>query len=572
MYEKHFNFSDDPFTIAPNPRYLYLTDQHREALAHLNYGLQENSGFILLTGEVGTGKTTVCRCLLENVPRDVHLALVLTPTLGDHELLESICDEFGVSYDKDATSKALTDALNRYLLEIHSQGQRAVVVIDEAQNLKTEVLEQLRLLTNLETNEQKLLQIILIAQPEFLIQLEKPQLRQLSQRIVARFHLVPLNSDGVRAYINHRLKIAGGDNEVFPDAVILRIAQLSQGVPRLINLLCSRALLGCYAQDKHKVDMVTLEQAAREVLGSRKELRKQMPSSKLTAWRLPAAATAAVIAVTLTVAWIMPRLETPRSLAWLPFQPDETPSQIAGSFDQAASETFAAAALPQPLTENEAESNDAPLTWISLTAEEYSEAESYLALFKRWRIDYPIGTQTPCGFASRNQLDCWHKNGTFGDLVHLNRPALLKMLSDGGEIFYVALLALKGDRVKLGQGVRTMETSRTRLEQYWSGEFTLLWRRPADFSRTLRPGNKSDFVAWVRDKISYLEGQKVAAAGLAVYDFSLIDRVRSLQRRCGLRVDGLVGRETVILINSLTSGVPMLSDNISRRCKRRLNV
>ncbi len=599
MYEKHFNFSDNPFTIAPNPRYLYLTGRHREALAHLTYGLRENGGFILLTGEVGTGKTTVCRCLLERVPDNVHLALVLTPALGVNELLEAICDEFGVAHEKGATTKGLTDALNRYLLDVHAQGQRVVVVIDEAQNLDVAVLEQLRLLTNLETNEQKLLQIILIGQPEFLEQLERPELRQLSQRIVARFHLTPLKAGEVQAYVAHRLKVAGGNASIFPRAVLLRIAQLSKGVPRVINLLCDRALLGCYVQEKHQVDMRTLEQAAREVFGERRAPRRragrgwEMQTFRKRRWAMPAAAAIAVVAVGAGVYLQAPALNVERWGAFQRFVAGEAPPApenapaILVEPPQAAVSAPAEVAVAKPATE--IEPPVAPLTWDSLAQEEHSEAGAYLALFKSWKVDYSAAeAQAPCGFASRNRLDCWHKRGKWRDLERLNRPVLLKMATDEGVVFYAALLGINKGDLRLGLGDREMKVARSEIEKRWTNEFTLLWRRPPGFARTLRPGDKSKFVSWVKERVSQVEGRKVShrqssgqspgqpsgqpSAQSSVYNFALVNRVRNLQRRCGLRVDGLVGRETVIMISGLTSSVPTLSKSSSRRCPRRLNV
>ena len=268
MYEQFFQFKEAPFTIAPNPRYLYLSEQHREALAHLTYGLEEeNGGFILLVGEVGTGKTTVCRCLLGQIPETAKLAMILNPRLNEQELLETIGDEFGISYPANASNKILIDTLNTWLLAVHAKGQRAVLVVEEAQNLSREVLEQLRLLTNLETNEHKLLQIILIGQTELLATLADPELRQLSQRIVARYQLKALDESDVQAYITHRLQVAGSSQMIFSPSVVKRIAKLSRGIPRLINLLCARALLGCYAQGRYQVDHKTLIQASHEVLG-----------------------------------------------------------------------------------------------------------------------------------------------------------------------------------------------------------------------------------------------------------------------------------------------------------------
>ena len=578
MYEKHFNFSENPFTIAPNPRYLYLTDRHREALAHLSYGLRENGGFILLTGEVGTGKTTVCRCLLERVPGDVRLAMVLTPTLEANELLAAICDEFGIDYGPGATSKALTDALNRYLLDVHTKGRRAVVVIDEAQNLATEVLEQLRLLTNLETNEHKLLQIILIGQPEFLAKLEQPEMRQLSQRIVARFHLAPLSPGEVCAYISHRLKIAGGSSSIFPKAVSLRVAQLSKGVPRLVNLLCDRALLGCYVQEQHEVDMKTLQRAAREVFGDRRLSRREVARARRAGtgrWFWLSAPVVAAAAAWLLLAGGLPeRAEFPslfeRFKGADSVEVAEAPTPTPGESMPQGGYRGAAGDTAEPV---EVAASAPPLTWEALVRAEHSEFAAYLALFNAWNVQYlPGSAPTPCGFAFREQLDCWHRRGRLRDLQHFNRPALLKMVSEQGSLFYAALLGVDGDRVRLGIGEREMEVPRGEVERRLTGEFTLLWRRPPGFTRTLRPGDKNEFVTWVADKLSQLDGHKVALRGSRVYGSALLGRVRNLQLRCGLRVDGLIGRETILVINALTANVPVLSTRLSRRCARRLNV
>jgi len=271
MYLDHFGLLEAPFSIAPDPRYLYMSERHREALAHLLYGMESDGAFILLTGDVGTGKTTVSRCLLEQVPDDTNLALVLNPKVTSIELLQVICDELRISYDKaDVTVKSLVDFINRNLLGAHAQGKKTVVLIEEAQNLDLDVLEQLRLLTNLETNERKLLQVILLGQPEFLDVLDRPELSQLAQRITARFHLGPLKFNEVEEYVAHRLAIAGCRRPLFARGVIKHLYNYSGGVPRLINVICDRALLGCYVQNRHQIDKPTLVNAAQEVLGNNK--------------------------------------------------------------------------------------------------------------------------------------------------------------------------------------------------------------------------------------------------------------------------------------------------------------
>jgi len=270
MYAAHFGLKREPFSIAPDPRYLFMSERHREALAHLLYGVRGGGGFVLLTGEIGAGKTTVCRCFLEQVPKRTNVAYIFNPKLTALELLQSVCQEFRITVQARAdgapTQKDHVDALNEYLLRTHAAGQNSVLIIDEAQNLSADVLEQLRLLTNLETNERKLLQIILIGQPELRDMLARPELEQLAQRVVARFHLDPLAEDETAHYIKHRLSVAGMSGLIpFDRDARHRIFELTRGVPRRINLLCDRALLGAYASGRQRVDRSIVDKAASEV-------------------------------------------------------------------------------------------------------------------------------------------------------------------------------------------------------------------------------------------------------------------------------------------------------------------
>ena len=270
MYHQHFGLNEAPFSIAVNPRYLFMSQRHRDALAHLLYGVSGGGGFILLTGEVGTGKTTVNRCLLEQLPDTTDLAIILNPALSAVELLATACDELKIDYPQGTESlKALTDALHRYLLDNHERGRKTVLMIDEAQHLDFDVLEQIRLLTNLETNDEKLLQIILIGQPELTEKLSRPELRQLNQRITARYNLQPLNLQETTAYIRHRLEVAGlrGGVSLFDSAAVKQIHSLTRGIPRLINVLCDRVLLGAYGQQRGRVNKKLIAEAAAEVFG-----------------------------------------------------------------------------------------------------------------------------------------------------------------------------------------------------------------------------------------------------------------------------------------------------------------
>jgi len=270
VYPKYFGLKEPSFSIAPDPHYLFLSEQHKEALAHLLYGAAESGGFVLLTGEVGTGKTTVCRAFLEQLPEGVDVALILNPAMTANELLLNICDEFRIPVPEGERSvKPLVDLLNRYLLESHAHGRRPLLMIDEAQNLRPKVLEQIRLLTNLETTKHKLLQIFLVGQPELRRMLEREGLRQINQRITARFHLRPLSLSETGEYIRHRVAVAGVDRPLFTAGAVRRIHRVSGGVPRVINILCDRALLGACVTRANQVTPAIVAKAAREVQGER---------------------------------------------------------------------------------------------------------------------------------------------------------------------------------------------------------------------------------------------------------------------------------------------------------------
>jgi len=290
MYAQFFGLNQEPFSIAPDPRYLFMSRRHREALAHLLYGLNGGGGFVLLSGEIGAGKTTVCRCFLEQIPKNCNVAYIFNPKLTVLELLKSICDEFGIAVAPQgagpATVKDYTDPLNEFLLKTHAAGQNNVLIIDEAQMLSADVLEQLRLLTNLETTERKLLQIILIGQPELRTMLARPELEQLAQRVIARFHLKALSAVETQQYIQHRLSVSGMTRSMpFDRDSVERIHQLSRGIPRRINLLCDRAMLGAYARGTHRIGREIIAKAASEVFGrTEPPIRRKRAKPRYTGW------------------------------------------------------------------------------------------------------------------------------------------------------------------------------------------------------------------------------------------------------------------------------------------------
>jgi len=281
VYLNYYGLNDNPFSIAPNPDYLFMSTRHKQALAHLNFGLTESGGFVMLTGEVGTGKTTVSRKLMQELGKDTQIAVILNPTLSALELLATVCDELGVNYDQNSASlKVFTDRILAKLASNHENGVNTVLLIDEAQHLLPEVLEQLRLLTNLETNREKLLKVVLIGQPELQQLLRRNELRQLAQRVTARYHLLPLTQVEVGQYVEHRWSVAGGLSACFTKAALVELFTISGGIPRVINLLCDRALSLGYSLQKPFIDHQIMVSSSFQVLGEDIVLQRQQSRFK----------------------------------------------------------------------------------------------------------------------------------------------------------------------------------------------------------------------------------------------------------------------------------------------------
>ena len=276
VYLNYYGLNDNPFSIAPNPDYLFMSTRHKQALAHLTFGLNESGGFVMLTGEVGTGKTTVSRKLMQELGDETQMAVILNPTLSALELLATVCDELGVKYNLDTASlKTFTDLILKKLGANHDQGINTVLLIDEAQHLLPEVLEQLRLLTNLETNREKLLKIVLIGQPELQQLLRRNELRQLAQRVTARYHLLPLTQSEVAQYVEHRWSVAGGSTSCFRQSALNELFTISGGIPRVINLLCDRALSLGYSLQRPFIDHQIIMSASFQVLGDDIVMQRQ---------------------------------------------------------------------------------------------------------------------------------------------------------------------------------------------------------------------------------------------------------------------------------------------------------
>ena len=524
MYEHYFGLTEAPFSIAPDPRYLYLSQRHQEALAHLLYGVNGDGGFVLLTGEVGAGKTTVCRCLLEQIPASCDVAYVFNPKLTVGELLSTICIEFGIAVPSDNTSvKVFVDGINACLLDAHARERHTVLIIDEAQNLSPVVLEQLRLLTNLETNQRKLLQIILIGQPELAVMLEQPELRQLSQRIIARYHLGPLTRSEVAAYVRHRLEIAGAQRQLFPASLMGRLYRLSGGVPRVINVLCDRALLGTYVQEKERVDRATLEQAAREVFPEGR--RRSLVTPLL------------MVLIAVLVG----------ALAMTLYRLDQRESAMATERMTAA---IGAAQNPTSPTKNIAAKGAEPaaplpdtLQWPAAEPRARNEQLAYAALFRAWGADYQWADA--CRQAQSLGLRCRSARAGLDELRQLNRPAVLVMRDDRGP-FQAALIALDDKSVTFVIGAETATVALGALAAQWAGQYTLLWRLPQDARETIRAGERGPAVQWLIGQLALASGQVADTGKAPVFDDAVEGQVKEFQLAQGLIPDGMVGPQTVV--------------------------
>ncbi len=533
MYTEYFGLREKPFSIAPDPEYLYMSARHREALAHLIYGMQTDGGFVLLTGEVGTGKTTVCRCLLEQVPEDAEIAFVLNPKVNAAELLETICDELGIDYPKPSASiKVFVDAINRFLLETHARGGKTVLIIDEAQNLSIDVLEQIRLLTNLETNKEKLLQVIMIGQPELRDMLKRQELRQLEQRVTARYHLQPLNSAEALAYIKHRLNIAGVDRPLFSRRALRKLYTLSGGVPRLINLLCDRALLGAYVNNQNSVSHKLVHTTAKEILAT--DTGTRIPLRAL------ARACAALVMIGTLLALGVSLFPSSNSESEITLGP-VPPSPITNALNN-----------PAPVVQETAAENNTHV-WSSTLWNNTSRSTALQQLFLLWDRIYPEEETDIDTAANLVGLSSFERRGSLATLRELNRPAILTLQDDVGTTSYATLTGLDATYALLAFGDHIVRIPATELVKNWRGDFTLLWQPPADYSTPVYPGHQGAIIHWLERQLAAINKRQPSTAIRPSLDGSLLDELRQFQASRGLTPDGILGPVTLIHLNNITS-------------------
>lgn len=614
MYLNYFGLSEASFSITPDPQYLFLSEQHREALAHLLYGAGENGGFVMLTGEVGTGKTTICRAFLEHTPEKVDVALVLNPAMTAIELMHAICQEFGVATPANNDSvKVLVDRLNAFLLDTHARGRHPVLVIDEAQNLRPRVLEQVRLLTNLETSKQKLLQIFLIGQPELREMLASQELRQLNQRITARFHLAPLSARETAAYVDHRLAVAGVERPLFSAQALREVHRRSGGVPRLINLICDRSLLGAAVSRCMQVNAGIVRRAASELLGSERRLPQLGRAPQLVA-------TAAAVVLALGIGgWIgasglLGQLQDrfgPALPTWAALDAndategftedgevgvDAEEAAVTGATGKLASEDSskkqgdgAVASTGQKAAGTEADTQagasaaesgatttatDAiPRIALARVEPQVPEAEigelqeltlaptdAIPALMKRW--GYQPEGPVDCNGLSGFGLACERSQERWSDLRLFDRPAALQLRIDGRER-HALVTGLDDEFAVIQLGDRVARVPISMLDERWSGDVLMLWRLPPGGSSMIGPGSTGDSVQWLRERVAALPDTSLSDVANPIYDAELRAAVRAFQSGRGLAVDGIAGPRTLVMLNNALADreIPRLSQS-----------
>jgi len=582
LYQDHFGIRENPFSIIPDPHYLFMSQRHQEALAHLLYGISESGGFVLLTGEVGTGKTTICRALIEQLPDTVDLAMILNPKLTESELMAAICDELRIPYPFGTTSlKDFFDSMNRYLLDAHARGRNPVLMIDEAQNLSSKVLELIRLLTNLETSEKKLLQIILVGQPELNHILAQPDQRQTAQRITARYHLYPLGLMETRNYITHRLKVSGLSDRVFGPAPIKTVHKAARGIPRLINSICDRALLAAYVEGRKQVTTTLARNAADEVLGT-----QGVPSGNSVWGTLGLALT--IVGLIFWVGFDPYRTGIKDTLGQLiepllppPVEPREAaPASVKVTEAEPAAEPEPVAkpepvAEPEPAAEPEPVAKPEPEPQPTAGGEDISQTEgtvldamiqwgtpdrAFQHLFAVWEQNYlKLPGLTPCDKAQSAGLSCTQGETDLAGLKAMNRPAVVSFVMPDGEHVYGVVKSVQDgpsdDTVTLEFDQRILTLSGSAFLLRWPGDYLVLWQKTVGIDRSLVFGQQGKGVQILRRLLAqagFGDGiHDALGQGSVFYGPGLRDKVRAFQAAHGLRVDGIAGPETMLHITGV---------------------
>jgi general secretion pathway protein A len=541
MYTQYFGLKENPFALSPDPRYLYLSQRHQDALAHLMYGITGSGGFVQLTGEVGTGKTLMIRTLLERLPETVDVVLVLYPFLSVREFMLALCDDLRINRPAEDSLKALIDTLNAFLLENHGKDRRTVLIVDEAHRLNREVLEQIRLLTNLETTKEKLLQIILVGQPELSSMLARQDMRQLAQRVTARYNLQALLPEETRAYVTHRCRVAGAEAPLFSTFALYWVHWLTGGVPRLINNLCDRSLLAAYAHSKTRVGVGLVRAAAREVeTGIRARPR----------WRFAAILFSVVLAAGAFGVW---QMKPERFARFIGATPGDSAADAVSQGGSSA--TFVGTQTDVPA---------AMLRRTPVLAQLLAEPSiptdtdaAFSALFAQWGFDYAqFAGATGCERAVQAGLRCLFESGTWSNLRQLNRPVIVELVDDAGTRHHVLVVRLTDDSVTLQLAGQRYEFPFGMVGRIWPGKYLALWSPPEFGEQVVRSGMHGASVAWVRDTLARYGLPRNASPVSDVFDEDLEAQVKEFQRRHRLEVDGIVGKVTLVYLSNYSGRAP----------------
>ncbi|MFK7794655.1 MAG: AAA family ATPase [Gammaproteobacteria bacterium] len=546
MYGQFFNIDEGAFSIAPNPKYLFLSPQHQEALAHLLFGITRPGGFVLLTGDIGTGKTTVCRSLFSEIPENTDIALIVNPKLNPDDLLASICDELDISYPEyQLSSKTYLNKLNERLIQSHANGRNTILIVDEAQNLSLDALETIRVLTNLETDEQKLLQIILIGQPELRQRLVAPEMEQLNQRITARFHLHAFTKQEVGAYIAHRLEVAECDPGLFSQRNIDFIYKKTKGIPRLINVLCDRSLLGAFVQKKKIISNEIIQKAAIESLG----FQDKKSNATMATWLV-------LLLLFASTLWIIFYNSDDDLTAQGDHEIHSESIEPATVKEKEVSETIKikkiqpTSANVEPLVISEIENQKNTV----LSAQQWV----YQMLLASWGIDYSAIEESACDAAKRNGLLCFSGVGDVSLLQRLNRPVILKNKVSQKETTYLFVKTVdQGEAIVFDQSGE-YRISWLEIATSWQGEFELLWMPVAD-RKLIRPGAEGEFVKDIDQILATIFNRSPNWDEVMRYERLLVREVKSFQRAQKISADGVIGPLTQIYMNNLVNAnVPKL--------------
>ncbi|WP_261816613.1 ExeA family protein [Vibrio gallicus] len=528
MYKDYFGFVDEPFSIVPSPKFLFLSGRHREALTHLQMGISGGGGFAMLTGEVGTGKTTVSKAMLASLESNWVTGLILNPTFSELELLEAICDEFCLTYQQPTSLKQLSQLIYQYLLQNHQQGKQTLLFIDEAQHLSAQVLEQLRLLTNLETESHKLLKVLLIGQPELQQKLQTVELRQLAQRITGRYHLLPLIEKEIGDYIQFRLRVAGCDKKLFSSKALKIIASKTQGVPRLINLVCDKALHYAMLSQLNEVDSKIALQASQDVVAF-----QVLPQAGLSS------STSVISRKAMCAGFIL--------CAGLGFGAMSMWQQYHRVGDEHAMLVQQQQKLEQRSQTLVMQREQQNQRLDSLVEQSSSLTTAMQSLYALWGYKASI-IDANCLSSTHAPFHCYQGTASLEQIVASNRPTVLTLYREGMP-FYALLTYVGRDKVELIINNQSLKLPLTWLKQHWQGEFTTLWY--SEITDTLKLDYRGVQVSKLDELLA--KALNVEPLNTSLFTASLKQRVSSFQEWQGLTADGVAGERTLRQLDRLSN-------------------